>query len=121
MKSALSLLLILSRPLERLPLTMILASVLLAGGIVQLSFQIVNMVYRTTIWIEEARQTEARVNQLVKDVNTLKAAKRAANDPVYLEQLARCQGYVRAQGEKILFDPDASEENNYNCQPVRLP
>lgn len=125
MNSALLLLHKLSRPLERFPLTMILASVLLACGIVQLSFQIGNMVYRTTTWIEETRQTELRVNQLKQDIDMLKAAKRAANDPVYLEQLARCQGYVRAQGEMILFVPEeneiASKTAGYNCQSLRLP
>ncbi|MDB5044275.1 MAG: cell division protein FtsB [Deinococcus sp.] len=107
------------RALQRLPVTLMLASLLAGLGIVQLSFQLGLIVYRTTTWSQETRDTETRVRGLEQDVKVLQDAERSASDPIYLEQLARCQGFVGATETVVVATtaPATSE----NCDVRRLP
>ncbi|ANE44692.1 cell division protein FtsB [Deinococcus puniceus] len=94
---------------------------LLAGlGIVQLSFQLGLMTYRSITWTQETRAAQTRVQGLERDVQVLQDAERAANDPVYLEQLARCQGFVGAK-ETVVVSPTAPSTPSENCNARRLP
>lgn len=107
--------------IERFPLAMMVVSVFLALGIVQSTFQLGHMLYRSYTWKQESKAALVRVQQLKEDIQILSAAKRAAYDPIYLEQLARCQGYVR-QNELLMVDATAAGQAlGYNCQISRLP
>lgn len=108
------------RALKRLPLTLMLASVLASLGIVQLTFQLGHLVYRTVTWNRETQLTQARVRVLERDIHVLRAAAQAASDPGYLETLARCDGYVGVN-EEVLVSPRAPRTPGENCTPVRLP
>lgn len=101
---------------------MMIASVFLGLGIVQLSFQLGNTVYRSLTWTAETKVTERRVQSLQQDVKILEDAQRWATHPAYLEQLARCQGYVR-KSERVVVAEAAkgTPAPGYNCQAVRLP
>lgn len=104
----------------RLPVAMMLTSLLAALGIVQLTFQLGHLTYRSLTWSAETRETQARIAGLRSDIQTLKDAQAAALDPNYLRQLARCEGFV-GEKEKVIVSPDAPELSGENCQPVRLP
>lgn len=108
------------RVLSRLPLTLMIASVLLGLGIIQLTFQLGNTIYRSVTWKQETQQTQVRVKGLQRDVNILRDAEKAAQDPAYLEQLARCQGYV-GRNESVVVAQGAPTTPSENCQTVRLP
>lgn len=108
------------RRLSRLPVTLMIASLLLGLGIVQLTFQLGNTAYRSLTWRQETRQTKARVAALQQDVNILRDAEKAAQDPAYLEELARCQGYV-GHNENVVVATTAPTTPGENCQAVRLP
>lgn len=110
----------LNRQLSRLPVIMMLASLLLGLGIVQLTFQIGNSIYRSVTWKQETQVTMKRVRELQQDVNILKDAERMALDPGYLEQLARCQGFVR-NSERVVIATNAPTNPGDNCSAVRLP
>ncbi|UQN07338.1 cell division protein FtsB [Deinococcus sp. QL22] len=108
------------RSVQRLPVTLMLASLLAGLGIVQLSFQLGLIAYRTTTWTQETNATQSRVQGLERDVRVLQDAERAASDPVYLEQLARCQGFVGAK-ETVVVSPAAPSTPSENCTARRLP
>ncbi|WP_233218668.1 cell division protein FtsB [Deinococcus arcticus] len=110
------------RRVQRLPLSMMVASVLAALGIVQLSFQLGHMLYRSATWSAETRQALVRVAALEEDARVLQDAIRAANDPAYLEQLARCRGYV-GKTEKVVVSSDAPPPRlpGENCKALRVP
>ncbi|WP_235610305.1 cell division protein FtsB [Deinococcus aerius] len=110
------------RQVQRLPLTLILTSLLAGLGIVQLSFQLGNLAYRTATWTRETRQTQARIRGLERDLRLLRDAERAAQDPAYLEVLARCQGFV-GENEEVVVAPGAPETPGelQNCMTLRLP
>ena len=108
------------RRATRLPLALMLTSLLAALGIVQLSFQLINTGYRTLSWSQQQRETLARIEGLERDIRILQDAKLASNDPNYLRQLARCQGFVGAD-EQIIVSPSAPDTPGENCQIVRLP
>lgn len=108
------------RTLGRLPVTLMLASVLLGLGIVQLTFHLGNSMYRSFTWTQQITQTRARVQALQRDVNILRDAEQAAQDPAYLEELARCQGYVR-RSESVIVAPNPPTTPGENCQVIRLP
>lgn len=108
------------RRVGRLPLSMMLASVLAALGIVQLSFQLGNTAYRSLTWSAQTRETHARIRSLERDVKILEDAERNASNPDYLREQARCQGFVSAQ-EQVVVATNAPENPGENCQVVRLP
>lgn len=108
------------RSVQRLPITLMLASLLAGLGIVQLSFQLGLMTYRSVTWTQETRATQSRVKGLEEDVQVLQDAQRSANDPNYLEQLARCQGFVGAN-ETVVVAPNAPATPSDNCDVRRLP
>ncbi|WP_034386605.1 hypothetical protein [Deinococcus sp. YIM 77859] len=108
------------RQVQRLPVTLMLASVLAGLGIVQLTFQLGNLVYRSVTWSGETRQTQQRIRDLERDLRVLREAEQAAFDPAYLEILARCQGFVGAE-EKVVVSPRAPDTPSENCNTLRLP
>ncbi|THF70162.1 cell division protein FtsB [Deinococcus sp. Arct2-2] len=108
------------RSVQRLPVTLMLASLLAGLGIVQLSFQLGLIAYRTTTWTQETNATQSRVRGLESDVKVLQDAARSASDPSYLEQLARCQGFVGAK-ETVVVSPTAAGTYSDNCTARRLP
>lgn len=108
------------RQVQRLPLTLMLASLLAGLGIVQLTFQLGNLAYRTALWTRDTHAAEARIQALERDVRVLQEAERGASDPAYLEILARCQGFV-GEGEQIVVAPNAPETPGENCAVRRLP
>lgn len=108
------------RRLRRFPLTMMIASVLLALGTVQLAFQIGNNIYRTVTWRQETAEVQARVDGLQRDVQTLKDAQQAASTVEYLRTLARCQGFVDPS-ELVVVASRADEVPGAICDSLRLP
>ncbi|MFB9990726.1 cell division protein FtsB [Deinococcus oregonensis] len=108
------------RAAQRLPVTLMLASLLAGLGIVQLSFQLGLMAYRSVTWTQETRATQSRVQGLEQDVKVLQDAERSASDPSYLEQLARCQGFVGA-AETVVVSSTAPGTPSDNCVARRLP
>lgn len=110
----------LSRRLTRLPLTMMLASLLVGLGIVQLSFQLINTAYRSVTWSQQTQEVRARIGQLERDVQVLQDAETYTRSPGYLRELARCQGFV-GQDERVIVSPQAPESPGENCRALRLP
>ncbi|WP_345465339.1 cell division protein FtsB [Deinococcus carri] len=108
------------RQMQRLPVTLMITSLLAGLGIVQLTFQLGNLTYRTLTWRHETQATDARIRALERDVRVLRDAERAANDPAYLEVLARCQGFVGAQ-EDVVVAKGAPEVSGESCKTLRLP
>lgn len=108
------------RAVTRLPVALMLASLLLALGIVQLTFQLGNTVYRSITWKQDTRATQQRVKDLQRDVKILQDAEHWASDPAYLEELARCQGFVGIN-ESVVVSPNAPTSAGENCVMVRLP
>lgn len=108
------------RRLLRLPLSLMIATLLLSLGSVQAVYQMGNIAYRSWLWKGETAEVQTRVDRLESDVRVLKAAERAGNDPAYLETLARCQGFVR-RGEKVIVATSAPAAPSEICAPVRLP
>ncbi len=108
------------RQVRRLPFTLMLASLLAGLGIVQLTFQLGNLGYRSVTWVRETRETQERVEGLERDVRVLKEGVAAAEDPAYLEQLARCQGFVGVE-EDVIVAVGAPETPGENCAARRLP
>ncbi|THF86566.1 cell division protein FtsB [Deinococcus sp. KSM4-11] len=108
------------RRAARLPYAMILTSLLAALGIVQLSFQLGNTVFRTVTWTQETQDTRARIALLERDLRVLRDAKTALNTPEYLRDLARCQGFVGLT-ETVVVSPTAPAVPGENCQIVALP
>lgn len=108
------------RQVQRLPVALMLTSLLTALGIVQLTFQLGNLVYRTLTWTGETRQTQEHIRTLERDLRVLREAEQAALDPSYLEILARCQGFVGAD-EKVIVSPQAPETPSENCDTLRVP
>ena len=105
---------------RRLPLSMMLASLLCLLGIVQMSFLLGQSVYRHVTWTQQTSVVQAQENQLKNDVRILKDAKTRAADPDYLNALARCLGYV-GKDETVVVASSATNTAAGNCQPVRLP
>ncbi|WP_235183285.1 cell division protein FtsB [Deinococcus phoenicis] len=108
------------RQVQRLPVTLMLASLLAGLGIVQLTFQLGNLAYRSVTWTRETHATQVRIQGLERDVRVLQEAERGANDPAYLEVLARCQGFV-GENEDVVVATGAPETPGENCAALRLP
>lgn len=108
------------RQVQRLPLTLMLTSLLAGLGIVQLSFQLGHLAYRTASWARETWGTQARIHGLERDLRLLRDAERAAQDPAYLEVLARCQGFV-GEKEEVVVAQGAPETPGEICVTLRLP
>ncbi|MFC5849745.1 cell division protein FtsB [Deinococcus petrolearius] len=109
------------RQWQRLPVTLIVASLLLGLGIVQLAFQLGNTAYRSVTWTRETRETRVRVAALERDVMVLQEAERSASDPAYLQELARCQGFVGQSETVVVAQKGAPRTPGENCELVRLP
>ena len=126
---------------RRLPLTMMIASLLAALGIVQMSFLLGQSVYRTLTWTQQTSQALGQQAQLQQDVRVLQEAVSKASDPEYMNALARCIGYV-GKNEQVVVAQSAQDESAHNqseqnqstqdqtiqdpppggnCDPVRLP
>jgi cell division protein FtsB len=105
---------------RRLPLTMMIASLLAALGIVQMTFLLGHGVYRYVTWQQQTMQVRAQQAQLKADVQILQDARDRANDAEYLGALSRCLGYV-GKNEQVLVANSAEESSSGNCDPVRLP
>ncbi len=108
------------RRLARLPLTMMLTSLLVGLGIVQLSFQLINTAYRSVSWTQQTQEVRSRIQGLERDVQILQDAETYTNSPGYLRELARCQGFV-GKDERIIVSPQAPESPGENCRALRLP
>lgn len=108
------------RQLQRLPLNFILLSLLVGAGIVQLSFQVGQMAYRAVTWTQETKAARERIAKLERDITILQEAKAAAQNPQYLETLARCQGFV-GKDERVIVAHGAPETPSETCHPLRLP
>ncbi|GHG03305.1 hypothetical protein GCM10017783_14660 [Deinococcus piscis] len=104
----------------RIPLMAVMLSVLCGLGIVQTLVHIGTGVQRSVTWRQEAQATQAENARLRQDIQILNDAKVQLNSPQYLEQLARCWGYV-GQGEKVLVVEDAPATVGSNCDEYRLP
>ena len=108
------------RRFQRLPLLMILTSFLAALGMIQTSFQIGHMIYRSVIWNAENAVAQKNIRELERDIANLKAAQTSLNDSVYMSELARCQGFVGAD-EAVIIDPQAPKTQGDNCAAIRFP
>ena len=107
---------------------MVIASVLSGLGIVQMTFLIGQNLYRTYEWTNEARALRVEVRQLREDIVVLDTVNDQAQTPGYLEQLARCKGFVR-ESEQVVVDerlltsegktPQLPEDGN--CETIPLP
>lgn len=99
---------------------MILTSLLAGLGIVQLTFQLGNSVYRSVTWSRETREIQARVLTLEHDVQILREAEVYTSTPEYMREQARCSGYVGIQ-EKVVVARAAPQMTGEPCKVVRLP
>lgn len=110
----------------QLPLTPITLCVLCSLGIVQTAYHMGNGVYRSLTWGKETREIQAENAALRRDIDILQEAKVQLNSPEYLQQVARCWGYV-GQNEKVLVDGSAAASSaatlniGSTCDEYRLP
>ncbi|RTR30925.1 cell division protein FtsB [Deinococcus radiophilus] len=93
---------------------------LCAVGAVQTAVHLGTGVYRSMTWTEQTREAEAENDRLRNDIQILKDAKVQLNSPQYLEQLARCWGYV-GRDEAVLVAEYDPENVGANCDEYRLP
>lgn len=94
--------------------------VLCGLGIVQTAVHFGTGVQRSVTWQQEAQATEAENDRLRGDIQILNDAKEQLNSPEYLEQLARCWGYV-GRDEKVLVVQNTPVIVGSNCDEYRLP
>lgn len=99
---------------------MMVTSLLAGLGIVQLSFQLGNTVYRSVTGSQQTTEARAQIQSLERDVQVLQDAENNALTPGYLRELARCQGFVGV-GERVVVSPEAPESPGENCKALRLP
>ncbi|WP_229783976.1 cell division protein FtsB [Deinococcus sedimenti] len=110
------------RRLQRLPLSMMLASALLALGIVQLTFQVGHSLYRTTTWTRDTEAAQARIRDLERDIEELQDAVAAAQTPEHLRELARCEGFVGVTEKKIVARSASPQDGPTEiCKILRVP
>ena len=105
---------------RRLPLTMMIASLLFALGIVQMTFLLAQSSYRYITWTQQTREVQTQEAKLKRDVQILQDAVAQSGDPEYLDALARCLGYV-GKDETVVVAKSASPTSAGNCAPLRLP
>lgn len=107
---------------KRPPVIMILLSILAGAGIVQMTVLIGISIYRTVEFHQQINELQARVVLLGQDVRDLQDMRQKSYNPEFLEQLARCQGFV-GEKEEILVDQHALQEvNEAACRlPVLRP
>ena len=106
--------------LRGVPLSMLIASALAALGIVQTSFLLVQEGYRAAQWSRESRQARREVAQLQQDIAVLQQVQAHADDPAYLTELARCQGFVGGH-DTVVVDQQARAPEAGNCDITPLP
>lgn len=106
--------------LDRVPLMAMTLCLLCGLGIAQTLFHIGSGVQRSVTWRQEAQATQAENDRLRQDIQILNDAKVQLNSPQYLEQLARCWGYV-GRDEKVLVVEKAPATIGSNCDEYRLP
>ncbi len=109
-----------TRFMKRPPILMIIASVLAGLGIVQMTFLVGQSLYRTVSWSAQSRALHAENDQLRRDIGVLEMVRAHLNDPDYLRELARCQGFV-GEGEQVVLAENARMPENGNCDKVELP
>lgn len=81
----------------------IVISLAAALGLMQMTLFIGYSVYRSLEQRGQIALERTRVAALEQRVAQLKELKVRALDPQFLEELARCQGFVK-QGERVLID-----------------
>ena len=106
--------------MRRIPLLMVITSVLAGLGIVQMTFLIGHGLYRHFTWTAETRALQQETVQLRRDLVTLQGVYERAVSGEYLAELARCQGFV-GEKERVVVDERAAVASEGNCEPVRLP
>lgn len=106
--------------MRKLPLLMVIASVLAGLGVVQMTFLIGQAAYRAVTWSNESRDLRREIEGLQQDVRTLQDMQARTSDPTYLRELARCQGFVGAS-ETVVVDEAAKVPQQGNCEPVQAP
>ncbi|WP_229784826.1 cell division protein FtsB [Deinococcus radiotolerans] len=110
------------RRLQRLPLSMMIASALLALGIVQLTFQLGHSLYRTSTWTRDTQATQARTRELERDIEELQDAVKYTQTPEHLQELARCLGYVGVKEKKIVaLNAPTVDRPTEICKTLRVP
>lgn len=108
------------RALQRWPVLLMSASFLLALGIVQLTFHFANIIYRSTTWSQQIVLSKERIAELEKNIRVLKDATENVSDPAYMEQLARCEGFVK-ENEQIIVSEDAPTVSGGTCVTRQVP
>mgnify|MGYP001759710112 CR=1 FL=1 len=108
------------RRLARLPLIPMALCLLCGAGILQNIYHMGMNVYRSVTWSGELQQVKAENAHLRQDIRILNDAKVQLNNPAYMEELARCWGYV-SQNERVLVVQDAPAVIGSNCDEYRLP
>lgn len=113
--------------LRRVPLVMLLASVLAGLGIVQMTFLIGHAAYRSVTWTQQSARARQDIAQLRRDTAVLEQVQAHAGDPAYLAEVARCLGFVGVQEQVVLSraapqgTPEQGDSSPPTCEAVRLP
>lgn len=108
------------RAVQRWPIILMSASFLLALGIVQLTFHFANIIYRSTTWSQQIVLSKERISDLEKNIRVLKDATENVSDPAYMEQLARCEGFVK-ENEQIIVSENAPTVSGGTCVTRQVP
>lgn len=113
--------------LRRVPLVMLIASVLAGLGIVQMTFLIGHAAYRSVTWTQQSARARQDIAQLQKDTAVLEQVQARSSDPAYLAQVARCLGFVGTTERVVLSNaapqgnPEQGDSSAPTCDAVRLP
>lgn len=95
-----------------------------ALGSVQTVFHLAGGVMRARAWQEQTAGTLHNNERLLEEINILRSAKTQLAGDSYMEEIARCWGYVGA-GERVIISAAHSETARLptasNCQEYRLP
>lgn len=88
---------------------MMLLSGLLMAGIIQMTFFIGQILWRSADWALQTRASQTRAALIEEEINVIKDGLKAQQDPRYLESRARCLGFVK-EGEKVVIALPSPEE-----------
>lgn len=108
------------RAVQRWPIILMLASLFLGLSIVQLTFHFAHTIYRSMTWSQDITSFKTRIAKLEADINMLEDANKNVGSDEYMEQLARCEGFVK-EDEQIIVAQNASEASGSTCVTHRVP
>ncbi|MFN8508960.1 MAG: hypothetical protein U0Z75_00040 [Deinococcaceae bacterium] len=99
----------------------ILISLIAAIGLMQMTLFIGYVIVRSLQKVEQMAQEKQTIETLEAEINGLKELRsRAQNDPIFLMELARCQGFLDHSETAIVDQSKVGKEQLAPCAPKQL-